>query len=53
MARSILLLKRFNTAAGADLGDLLVPFVAPHVLIASVILSIAERSLVHELCSPW
>ena len=34
-------------------GDLLVPFVAPHVLIVSAILVIAGRSLVHELCSPW
>ena len=36
-----------------SLGDLLVPFVALHVLIVSVILVIAGRSLVYELCSPW
>lgn len=44
MACSILLLKRFNAAAGADLGDLLMPFVSPHAFIVSVILTIAGRS---------
>ena len=44
---------RLSYSGGSESGRLLVPFVAPHVLIASVILAIAGRSLVHELCSPW
>lgn len=52
-AAGLILLKRFNASAEAGRSDLLVPFVAPHILIVSVILVIAGRSLVHELCSPW
>lgn len=44
---------RLSYSGGSESGRLLVPFVAPHVLIASAILAIAGRSLVHELCSPW
>ena len=35
---------RLSDCGGAGRGDLLVPFVAPHVLIVSVILVIVERS---------
>lgn len=34
----------YRASAGADRSDLLIPFVAPHVLIVSVILVIVERS---------
>ena len=42
---SIRRLNRFNAAAGA--GRLIASFVAPYILIVSVILSIAGRSFVH------